>query len=389
MSGMQTRADGGTVAWSPEPRVIVAERPPGGPVKGPDSRAGRTVAILVGLNLVAQIALVVVAVASDMDVVTSVRLSLVVGLFLYAASALWVVTRARSSDVRPSLGLDTALVGAAEGFIVGGGAALLMVAVVRLVLGDPLLDPTAALLAADGALGPLLLGVLVIVLVAPLVEELIFRGFLAEAFRSKGRWEAIIVSAIAFGLVHLRPAQFRYYVFLGVALAVVYLRRGLVGSVCAHAAFNGMLVLVALSATNGPVVEAEGAGARITLPPAWSTARGFAGLDLVAEGPAGAHVELAHLDVPAELRSPELVARALVSGSVPLPERVSTDAARVTVIDLPAGRAVSAEATVRGDDGRVVMLPKGGRLWVVVMGSGGSARDSRDFDAMLQSWRLP
>ncbi|MDQ2827330.1 MAG: hypothetical protein M3Y04_10300, partial [Actinomycetota bacterium] len=113
------------------------------------------------------------------------------------------------------------------------------------------------------------------------------------------------------------------------------------------------------------------------------------GDDLVATGPVGSRVELAHVDVSAGVLSAELLARALMSGSVPLPARVDVDSAHVMVIDLPAGRAVSAVATVSGRDGRIVLVPKGGRLWVVTLRSGGSARDGRDFDGILRSWRLP
>ena len=359
------------------------------PVKGPESRAGRTVFILIGINLVLQVALGVAAVVADLDLVTSVRVSLVAALAIYAAAAVWVTVRARSLGIRPDLGRETAVAGAAEGFVVGAGLAVLMVALLRLAFGSPVLDPVAALLAGDGSVGPLLLGALVVVVVAPLVEELVFRGFLAGAFRVGGRWNAIIVSMIAFGLVHLRLAQLRYYMLLGLALAVVYLRRGLIGSVCTHAAFNGLLLLAALAAVRGPLVEVDAAGAHVTLPAAWSSDRGTAGDDLVATGPAGTRVELAHADIPGSLRSPDQVAAALSSGSLSLPEGISVATTGVVVLDLPAGRAVSADATVDGDDGRLVMIPKGNRLWVMAMRSAGSARDDRDFDAILQSWRLP
>ncbi len=60
---------------------------------------------------------------------------------------------------------------------------------------------------------------LLIVLIGPVVEELVFRGFLAEALRGRGRRGAVLLSAAAFSLAHLRLAQFRYYLFLGVVLA--------------------------------------------------------------------------------------------------------------------------------------------------------------------------
>ena len=371
-----------TAAAGPEPHAPE-------PGRSADSRAGRTVVVLIGLNLAVQVVLTVVAIAGDMDLAAIVRLSLGVGLVGYAASAAWVLARSATIGVRPRLGLDTAMVGAAEGFVVGGGLALLVAAVLRLVAGRPVLDPTAALLAADGAIGPLLLGGLLIVVAAPVVEELVFRGFLAEAFRARAAREAVAVSSVAFGLAHLQLAQFRYYLFLGVVLGVVYLRRGLVGSVCAHAAFNGMVLLVAVAATHGPAVEATGAGARLLLPAGWTTDVGGPGADLVATGPAGARIEMAHGPVPPDLASVELLAPALAAGSGPVPRHVSVAPATVAVLDLPAGRAVSATTDVGGRRGRLVMLPVGDRLWTLGMTSEGSSRDARDFEAVLRTWRLP
>jgi membrane protease YdiL (CAAX protease family) len=359
------------------------------PTKGPGSAAGRTVYILIGLNLVVQILLAVAAGVGDMDPVDSVRLSLVVGLGLYAAAGAWILRRAASLGVRPRLGGDTALVGAAEGVVVGGGSALFLVAVLRVLLGHPVLDPTIAVLAAGGSVGLLVLGVVVVAVVAPVVEELIFRGFMAEAFRSRGRWDAVIVSMIAFGLAHLRPAQLRYYMFLGMALAVVYLRRGLIGSVSAHAAFNGALVLVAVAAGHGPPTTVDAAGARVSLPAAWTVRPTSSGDDLTAASPAGSRVELAHVDVPAGPPSAELLARAVTSGSVPLPPRIAVDPAHVTVVDLPAGRGVSAGARVAGHDARIVMVAKDGRLWLILVRPAADARDSGDLDGILRSWQLP
>lgn len=360
------------------------------PVRSPlaGRQAGRTVAALIALNLGFQLLLAAIAIANSMELASAVRLSLVTGLLFYGASALWVLGRSASLGLRPALGRDGALVGAAEGFVVGGGLALLLAGLLRLALGHPVLDPTAAVLAGDGALGPLVLGFLLIAVAAPLVEELVFRGFLAEALRGRGRRTAVLVSAAAFSIAHLRLAQFRYYLFLGVVLGLVYWRRGLIGSVCAHAAFNGMLLVVALAATHGPPVDVAGAGASITLPPAWVTVANVAGDDLVAVGPVGTRVELAHVDVGALLPPPEIVAARMAAGAMPLPPNVTLDYRTVMVVDLPAGPAVSVKATVDGHDGRMVMIPKGQRLWIASEVGGGS-NGADDFNGILRSWRLP
>jgi hypothetical protein len=364
------------------------DRPP--PVRSSVAgrRAGRTVAAIIGLNLALQVVLVGIVVANHMELASAVRLSLVTGLLFYGATALWVLARSATLGLRPVLGRDGALVGGAEGFIVGGGLALLMAALLRLALGHPVLDPTAAVLAGDGALGPLVLGFLLIAVAAPVVEELVFRGFLAEALRGRGRRVAVLVSAAAFSLAHLRLAQFRYYLFVGVVLGLMYWRRGLVGSVCAHAAFNGMLLVVALAATHGPPIQTSVAGATVKLPAAWVTVANVPGDDLAAVGPAGTRVELAHVDGPSALPPADVLAQRVRARGVTLPSNIVLDYTTVMVVDLPAGPAISMKATVAGHDGRLVMVPKGNRLWLAsVIGGGGRADD--DFNAVLWSWRLP
>jgi hypothetical protein len=125
------------------------------------------------------------------------------------------------------------------------------------------------------------------------------------------------------------------------------------------------------------------------MPAAWvSTTANVASDDLVAVGPTGTRVELAHADIPTALPPPEVLARSVASGQVPMPANVTLDYTTVIVVDLPAGRAVSVLATVDGHDGRMVMVAKGQRLWLAsVVGDGG--RSIEDFNAILQSWRLP
>jgi hypothetical protein len=59
------------------------------------------------------------------------------------------------------------------------------------------------------------------------------------------------------------------------------------------------------------------------------------------------------------------------------------------VVDLPSGRAVSMRAEIDGRDGRVVIVPGTGAVWVASYRSDGTARSSEDFDSMLLSLTLP
>jgi len=86
---------------------------------------------------------------------------------------------------------------------------------------------------------------------APFFEEVTFRGFVFNAFlRYMPAWAAVILSAVAFGLVHWLPGNAGAIVPLvagGVVLAVVYYRSGsLVASMITHSLFNLFTVFVVL-----------------------------------------------------------------------------------------------------------------------------------------------
>ncbi len=59
-------------------------------------------------------------------------------------------------------------------------------------------------------------------IVPALVEELMFRGMIYKNLRPYGRANAIIISALLFGLMHQNPAQFVYTTAAGVVLATAY-----------------------------------------------------------------------------------------------------------------------------------------------------------------------
>jgi membrane protease YdiL (CAAX protease family) len=76
------------------------------------------------------------------------------------------------------------------------------------------------------------------VLLAPLVEELMFRGFLMNLWIARwGAWVGVIASSIVFGLFHLQNAIFAGV--LGFAFALVYLKYdSLWPGIAMHAAYN-------------------------------------------------------------------------------------------------------------------------------------------------------
>ncbi|MBQ4290009.1 MAG: CPBP family intramembrane metalloprotease [Clostridia bacterium] len=80
---------------------------------------------------------------------------------------------------------------------------------------------------------------ILIVIVAPVLEEWFFRGVLLPLLRTFGDWFAILFSAILFGLMHGSVPQFLYPAAAGVALGWCVLRsRSVWVGVCMHAANN-------------------------------------------------------------------------------------------------------------------------------------------------------
>jgi membrane protease YdiL (CAAX protease family) len=95
------------------------------------------------------------------------------------------------------------------------------------------------------------------VVVAPLTEELLFRGIVLEAFCRYTRlaWVSILGAAVVFGLLHGQPQDILPLVTLGVFLGYIRLRGGaLWPCVLLHALFNARTMLFVLLAPEAPRV---------------------------------------------------------------------------------------------------------------------------------------
>lgn len=90
--------------------------------------------------------------------------------------------------------------------------------------------------------------VLAIVILAPIAEELFFRGVIFNALlRERGTRWAYIGSAALFAVIHLSIVALLPIFLLGLALAWVYHRTGnLLAPIVMHAVVNGISVLIAL-----------------------------------------------------------------------------------------------------------------------------------------------
>lgn len=102
-------------------------------------------------------------------------------------------------------------------------------------------------------LGLLLLALLVTAVAAPVCEEIFFRGMLFRLLeRRTSVWVAVIVSALAFGAAHASPAVslalLPTFAFMGVVLALVYVRTGwLTNTILLHSLNNAVVTIVAFN----------------------------------------------------------------------------------------------------------------------------------------------
>ncbi|XP_073285713.1 uncharacterized protein [Primulina huaijiensis] len=86
---------------------------------------------------------------------------------------------------------------------------------------------------------------LVLVVCAPLWEEIVFRGFLLPSLtKYMPVWCSVLVSSAAFALAHFNVQRMLPLIFLGVVMGVTYTRsRNLLPSMLLHSLWNGFVFL--------------------------------------------------------------------------------------------------------------------------------------------------
>jgi CAAX protease family protein len=180
-----------------------------------------------------------------------------VGLWLGLLGSMLVVSRQKGTGnliadfalhFRRPIDLVGVPIGAAVQVVI---VPLLYAPFTRLIhdLSDRLEAPAKQLTGtAASAPGLTLLAVLVVI-GAPLVEELFYRGMVLPAVERRfgSRW-AILASALLFGLAHFEPLQFPALVVLGLILGVLRVRSGRLGpGIFAHAGFNAVTMIVLIA----------------------------------------------------------------------------------------------------------------------------------------------
>ena len=91
---------------------------------------------------------------------------------------------------------------------------------------------------------------IVAVVLAPIVEELIFRGLFQSYILSQWRnkWLAVAASSSLFAIIHANASHWFVIFFLGTCLGYAYEKSGsIVRSILIHSLFNGMSIVSVLT----------------------------------------------------------------------------------------------------------------------------------------------
>tara|TARA_B100000029_G_scaffold203559_1_gene201668 strand:+ start:3496 stop:4110 length:615 start_codon:yes stop_codon:yes gene_type:complete len=115
----------------------------------------------------------------------------------------------------------------------------------ELAFGVPEIDTD---IGVDWGSGPVALGLAIIstVIIAPIAEELMFRGYLLDSIRKMhGDGVAVVISAIIFGLVHFEPYTIGMAAIGGLVYGYIRVRTGsLWPSIVGHMIWNGIALVV-------------------------------------------------------------------------------------------------------------------------------------------------
>ena len=103
----------------------------------------------------------------------------------------------------------------------------------------------------DRATDPVGVALLVAIVVvgAPIIEELFFRGLLLRSVEKRfGTGWALAATSLLFGAIHLQLLQFPALATAGLVFGILTVRSGRLGpAIWAHVGFNGIAVITLLS----------------------------------------------------------------------------------------------------------------------------------------------
>ena len=169
--------------------------------------------------------------------------------------------------LKDTFGLNRGRVKTCLAFGLGGGVVIIPVAMFLMLLtsfvvnaladeapeGQKLVTVIAEQAQAEGGLEFLIFFAFMAVVVAPIGEEILFRGILYPSIKQNGYPKvAIFGTAVLFGLFHVNLLTFASLTFVGLALIFIYEKTdNLLAPILAHAFFNAVNVYLILMASKG------------------------------------------------------------------------------------------------------------------------------------------
>ena len=181
-------------------------------------------------------------------------------LWVGFAGAVWYAAERKGNGLVADFGFSFRALDAPVGLLVGVACQVVVLPLlywpVLHLLGrstDELSEPAERLAGtADGNAGWFVLAVMVVV-AAPLVEELFYRGLLLRSMTKRGwaPWVAVPGSAALFAAMHFQPLQFLGLFVFGSVLGVLAHLYGRLGpAIWAHVGFNATTVVALYTAAN-------------------------------------------------------------------------------------------------------------------------------------------
>lgn len=249
----------------------------------------------------------------------------------------------------------------------------------------------------------LLMAAVVVVIGAPLIEEIYYRGMLYEKLARRSRWTAVVVTSILFVAAHgalIIPAL----MVLAVGLALARASKPLWFTIGAHAGWNFAIVIVAAYTVFTPaqLFSPDDGEYSLRFPSGWQRSEEFEEMglipgmttDFILTTGSGGFITAARVDVPPGL-SPKAVKRNMQAFGSFAPAGFGVSELResdITIEGHPAVYEIRVDTpTIEGIQGQahvVMALPNaGGRAYVFALAcpSVSCADNSVDFRSMLKS----
>lgn len=133
----------------------------------------------------------------------------------------------------------------------------IVVSLVNGILGITMINPVENLVMNSG----MIVNIAIVVIIAPIIEELLFRKVLLDRIRGYGEGTAVLISGLTFALFHGNLFQVLYAFLLGCVFAYIYLKTNQIKyCIGFHMVINFMGSVVSVLLVKGVDMEALGSG---------------------------------------------------------------------------------------------------------------------------------